>query len=78
MHAPGHCPSCGNDLIQKSRDGLFLVAIGLLLFSLVFFRFTHGLRFVVFTVGLIGCYFAAWGLIGHGRWCRQCKRFPTN
>jgi len=34
------------------------------------------LRVVLFTLGLVGLYLMAWAIIGKGRWCRECKRFP--
>jgi len=68
------CKRCGGEVVLKSRRRLALV--GLLMIAAV------GLGFVWWPVwlpaalfGLIGAYLIAWATIGHGRWCRGCKRF---
>jgi len=76
MQAEARCPTCGGPLIQKPRSRLVLVALGFLVISAIVFRAFHGLRVVLFTLGLVGLYLMAWAIIGKGRWCRECKRFP--
>jgi hypothetical protein len=76
MPAEARCPTCGGPLIQKPRWRLVLAALAFLVVSMFLFRTFHGFRVVLFTLGLTGCYLMAWALIGKGRWCRQCKRFP--
>ena len=76
MQVVGRCPTCGGPLIQKPRSRLVLGALVFLVISAVVFRAFHGFRVVLFTLGSVGLYLTAWALIGKGRWCRQCKRFP--
>ena len=76
MQVAGHCPACRGDLIQKPLWRLWLVAVLMLVGSTALFHYVHSLRFLGVTVALAGCYLAAWAMIGKGRWCRQCKRFP--
>ena len=76
MQDEGRCSTCGSVLVRKQPGLLLVVAALMLAGCTALFHFVHGVRFIGFTFGLAGCYLVAWALIGKGRWCRQCKRFP--
>jgi hypothetical protein len=70
------CPSCGSQLLQKSRARLFVVGlialgatVGCFFLSPIFWIATS---FLVLIAGFL----IAWSTLGKGLWCRQCKKFP--
>ncbi len=71
------CPACGGPLIQKNRAKL--VSIGLCLSaSLIAAIFIPILLAPAIVLTLAGIYLVAWGTIGKGRWCRNCKQFVVS
>jgi hypothetical protein len=67
------CKSCGGDMIQKSRLRLVVVGLAMMLSVSIAFRFAW-----FWVPGIIllltGIYLLVWGTVGHGRWCRNCKK----
>jgi hypothetical protein len=61
-------------MIQKSRARLILVGLVLLLSVGLTFRFAW-----FWVPGIIlfltGAYLLIWATLGHGCWCRNCKKF---
>ena len=68
------CPTCGGELIQKSKTRLVMVGLIMIAsaaFALVFPWFwVPGILF-----GLTGIYLLFWATLGKARWCRNCKKF---
>jgi hypothetical protein len=70
------CPSCGREMIQKSKVRLILV--GLCMVASVSVAFVVPLFWapgIVFA--LTGTYLLIWATIGKARWCRNCKKFSV-
>ena len=71
------CPTCGGDLIQKSRLHLFAVGacfVATLGIAAIF----SVLWLPAIFISLIGLYLIAWATFGKGRWCRKCKTFKSD
>ena len=71
------CPACGGPLIQKSRTKLIVTGLCMSA-SLVAAIFIPLLLVPAIILTLAGLYLFAWGTIGKGRWCRNCKRFVVS
>jgi hypothetical protein len=70
------CPTCGVEMIQKSRGQILLAGVIFLLAPLV----TLGVPYVwgpAILLALIGLYLVVWATVGRGLWCRSCKRFGS-
>lgn len=70
------CPTCGGALIQKSILKLFLAAVVLMGTGAVVFFLNFRFWPLVVLPFITGVYLLAWGTLGKGYWCRQCKNFP--
>ena len=71
------CPACGGGLLQKNRLKLIAVGLGMLVAAVATYRVSHALAVLAIVLVLTGAYLFAWGWLGKGLWCRQCKRFPV-
>jgi len=71
------CPACGGPLIQKNRAKLIITGVCMCA-SLVASVFVPLLLMPAIILALAGIYLIAWGTIGKGRWCRNCKRFVVS
>jgi len=71
------CPSCGGEMIQKSKVNLISIGI---LFVASFLALVFFIR-VLFAPGLIlgttGIYLLVWATFGKASWCRNCKKFSV-
>jgi hypothetical protein len=74
IHAPMKCKTCDGEMIQKSRVRLITVGLVQMALIAVAFRFSW-----FWAPGIIlfiaGAYLIVWGTLGHGGWCRNCKKF---
>ncbi len=68
------CPSCGGEMIQKSRARLSIV--GLCMSASVAMAFVFpGFWVPGIILALTGIYLLVWATFGQARWCRTCKAF---
>jgi hypothetical protein len=68
------CPTCGGELIQKSK--IRLIIVGLCLVDSIFVAFFVPLFWVPGVIlAVIGIYLLVWAILGKARWCRNCKKF---
>jgi len=72
-----HCPSCGNELLQKNRVLLFVVGLVAVGATAACFFLSPFFWIATSFLVLIGGFLIAWSTLGKGRWCRQCKKFPV-
>jgi len=71
------CKTCGGEMIQKSRPRLVAVG-GLMVASVVIaFYFTWFWAPGIILL-LTGIYLLSWATLGHGAWCRNCKKFSLS
>jgi hypothetical protein len=70
------CPACGHELTQKSRSLLTLVG-AVLLIAAIPLLFFHYVWMVAIITAAIGLYLLFWSVLGKGKWCRHCKKFPV-
>jgi len=70
------CPSCGGEMIQKSRARLIVVGPGMIA--------SVGIAFVFrwfwapgIILALTGICLLVWATLGQARWCRNCKKFSV-
>jgi fatty acid desaturase len=68
------CRRCGEDVVQRPVARLVLVGVAMLALA-PFGVVWPPLWLPALLVALAGTYLVAWAVIGHGRWCRRCKRF---
>jgi hypothetical protein len=68
------CRRCGGEVVQKSRRRLALVGV-LMIVVLALGVLSPQLWLPAVAFGLTGAYLLVWASVGHGRWCRGCKRF---
>jgi hypothetical protein len=68
------CPTCGGEMIQKSKARLIIVGLGMIAsvaIALVFPLFwAPGI-----ILALAGIYLLVWATVGKARWGRNCKTF---
>jgi len=73
-HQKASCPSCGGELIQKSKARLIIAGLAMIAsvaIALVFPLFwAPGI-----ILALTGIYLLVWATVGQARWCRNCKTF---
>ena len=70
------CPSCGGEMIQKSRARLIVVGLGMI--ASVAIAFALPLFWAPgIILALTGIYLLAWATLGQARWCRNCKKFSA-
>jgi uncharacterized paraquat-inducible protein A len=70
------CPRCQGPLISRNRAQLSGVGI-LLCATPALALLVPLLWFPAIILFLAGAYLVVWATLGRGRWCRQCKSFPT-
>lgn len=70
------CPACGRELHQNSRPLLSLGGAVFLIGSipLLFFHYVWMAAIVTAAAGL---FLLIWGVLGKGKWCARCKKFPV-
>jgi hypothetical protein len=68
------CPTCGGELIQKSKARLCSVGIAMIASLAIAFWFPM-LWVPTILFALIGCYLLIWATAGQALWCRSCKKF---
>jgi hypothetical protein len=69
-----NCRRCGGEVVQKPVARLALVGAMILVAACLAIMWPIlWLPAVVFA--LTGVYLVLWASLGHGRWCRGCKRF---
>ncbi len=70
------CPTCGGEMIQKSRARLIVVSLCMIASVAIAFAFP-----LFWPPGIIlaltGIYLLAWATLGQARWCQNCKKFST-
>lgn len=69
------CRHCDHPLIHRDRTVLLISGLAFVATLLVVF-INRWLLFPAGFFALIGLYLIAWGTIGKGLWCRQCKQVP--
>jgi hypothetical protein len=71
------CPACGQELTQKSQSLLSLAGAVFLVAAipLLFFDYVWIVAIVTAAAGL---YLLFWSVLGKGKWCRRCKKFPVS
>lgn len=71
------CPGCGRELRQTSRLFLSLAGAALLAASvpLLFLPYVWIAAIVTTAFGL---FLLFWGILGKGKWCPRCKKFPVS
>jgi hypothetical protein len=77
MQSTPSCPSCGNELRQKSRAMLFVAGLIALAATVGCFFLSPIYWIATSFLVLIGGFLIAWSTFGKGLWCRQCKKFPV-
>ena len=71
------CPTCGGELIQKSK--VRLIVVGICMIDSLIVAFFVPLFWVPGVVlALIGSYLLIWAILGKARWCRNCKKFSVS
>ncbi len=68
------CPSCGGEMIQKSKARLIVVGICMIASVAIAFVFPWFWAPGI-ILALTGIYLLAWATLGQARWCRNCKKF---
>ena len=68
------CPTCGGEMIQKSKTRLIVVGLGMIASIGIAFIFPLFWGPGIILV-LTGIYLLVWATVGKGRWCRTCKKF---
>jgi hypothetical protein len=68
------CRRCGGEVVQKNRGRLALVG-AVMLAALGLSVLGPLLWLPGLILGVTGGYLLAWASVGHGLWCRGCKRF---
>lgn len=71
------CPACGRELTQKSRPLLSLVGAAFLVAAIPLLFLNYVWIVGIITAGL-GLYLLFWSILGKGKWCRHCKKFPVS
>lgn len=68
------CRRCGGEVVQKPLPRLVL--FGLAMLAAAGLALVWPFLWIPATIlGLTGAYLIVWAVVGHGRWCRGCKRF---
>jgi VIT1/CCC1 family predicted Fe2+/Mn2+ transporter len=71
------CPACGHELIQKNRPLLSLAGAAFLIAAIPLLFF-HYVWIVAIVTAAAGLYLLFWSVLGKGKWCRRCKKFPVS
>jgi hypothetical protein len=71
------CPGCGHELTQKSRP-LLSLAGAVLLIAAIPLLFFHYVWIVAIVTAATGLFLLFWSVLGKGKWCRRCKKFPVS
>jgi len=72
------CPTCGGELIRKSRLRLILTGIVMAILAIAMIRLSKIVWILALPVALSALYLLEWGIKKDGLWCRQCKQVPRN
>ena len=68
------CPTCGGEMIQKSKTRLIVVGLCMVASVAIAFFFPLFWASGIILV-LTGVYLLVWATLGKARWCRNCKKF---
>jgi hypothetical protein len=71
------CPTCGGELIHKSKVRLIVVG-GCMVASIAIAFFIPWFWVPGIILALIGIYLLVWATLGRARWCRNCKKFSIS
>lgn len=71
------CPACGHELTQKNRVLLSLLGTAFLIAAIPLLFF-HYVWIVAIVTAAAGLYLLFWSVLGKGKWCRRCKKFPVS
>lgn len=70
------CPTCGGEMIQKSKARL--IVVGLCMIASVAIAFVLPWFWAPgIILALTGIYLLAWATLGKACWCRNCKKFSV-
>lgn len=71
------CPACGHQLAQKSRPAIMSAGAVLVVASFpLLFRSYYWL--VAILMAATGLYLLIWSILGKGKWCSRCRKFPVS
>jgi uncharacterized protein (DUF983 family) len=70
------CPACGHELTQKNRSLLSVAGVVFLTAAILLLFFQYVWMVAIITAA-IGLYLLFWSVLGKGKWCRHCKKFPV-
>ncbi len=73
---PAKCPHCHGELVEKSRSGLLFVATVFLGGAIAVFLLYAIFWIAALLLLVIAIFLFAWSVLGKGRWCRSCRKFP--
>ena len=68
------CPTCGGEMIQKSKPRLIVVGLCLIA-SIAIACFVPLFWAPGIILALTGVYLVVWATLGKAHWCRNCKKF---
>lgn len=68
------CPSCGGEMIQKSKARLIIIGLCMLA-SVVIALAVPWFWAPGIILALTGIYLLLWATLGNACWCRNCKKF---
>ncbi len=71
------CPACGHELTQKPRSRLTFAGLALLV-AAAFLIFRPYVWLIAILMAAIAIYLLMWSILGKGKWCRRCKKFPVS
>lgn len=71
------CPGCGCEFTQKSLLKLSLTGIAFLA-AAVFLLLVPFLWVASIPLAAVGIFLLIWSVLGKGKWCRRCKKFPVS
>jgi hypothetical protein len=76
MQVTNLCPACAHELTQKSPVKLSLAGVALITgaIPLLFHRFVWPAAILLAATGI---YLLIGSLLGKGKWCKRCKKFPV-
>ena len=72
------CPTCGTQLVQKSRVRLLTAGCSMLaIAAIASMMLPLWLQPATVILVLTGAYLIQWATRGAALWCRNCKKFPN-
>ncbi|HXW57549.1 MAG TPA: hypothetical protein VEJ67_17490 [Candidatus Cybelea sp.] len=71
------CPSCGIELVERSRAALLLASAAMLMAAATALFLYPVLWIIAALFLVIAVYLITWSTVGKGLWCTRCKNFPV-